>query len=71
MIKVSKHARKRLSKRLNINRKAHERHTIKAFKLGKVVQSLENERKMLIEYCGREYIFGLDFKRHPILVTVI
>ena len=68
---ISKHAKRRLRKRLGISSGGQERHVYRAFVDGTTVQSLDDEQKMLVVYNRFYYIFALDpIKRQPVLLTV-
>tara|TARA_R110000851_G_scaffold332934_2_gene510503 strand:+ start:3344 stop:3634 length:291 start_codon:yes stop_codon:yes gene_type:complete len=70
-IRVTSHAKKRLRQRLGINYSGSGRHALKAFKCGKILQGLDDDKGMLIEYLGFKYVYGLDIEeKRPVLISV-
>lgn len=71
-MRITSHAAKRLRQRLGIPKRGAERHAIIAFHNGKFVQFLDEETRVMIDYKGANYVFGMDIERNcPVLVTVL
>jgi hypothetical protein len=67
---ITKHATKRLRKRLGLRKKAHKRHIIKVLTRG-VIEAYDRKKHILyVLYDSRKYIFE-DYKgKIAILITV-
>ncbi len=65
---VTKHGKKRIKERLGLPKRAHERHLQAVISKG-ILYSREKLEKFQIVYQGFLYVFALDKKLEPILVT--
>lgn len=67
---ITRHAKRKLRKRLGIPNNGQKKHVLKAFTEGKLIQPLENEQKALLSYKDFYYIFTIDKSyTTPILIT--
>jgi hypothetical protein len=67
---TSKHARRRLSKRLGLKVKAHNRHLEIVLKNGTYIKSSKEPNIFYVIYDSRRYIFNLLDHVRALLITV-
>ena len=65
---ITKHAKLRIKERVGLPKRAHLRHIQKVLSDG-LLHSREGFEKFKVAYHGFLYIFALDNKLQPILVT--